>query len=783
MSGKGDILVVDDMGEFLELVAGVLTSADYQVRAVNSGERAVAAAAACAPDLILLDIRMPDMDGFEVVRRLKAQERTCDIPIILVSGASEVKQRVEGLRLGAVDFISKPFQNEELLARVDTQRELRRLRVEHEHQEVDLRMANDRLQAETEKIKSSEREAQRLLADQKRAELRLTAALVEAQRFRAALDEVPVYVYMKDAQSRYSYANRLTLELFGRSAEDLAGSEDSLFFPPATARRLREIDARVFLGEQTAEEVDVADAVGGRRIFWEVKTPMYSISDGKAISGLLGISTDITERKKAERFKSFTVRILDKLNEQTTGNDLIKVLLVEIKKFTGIEAVGVRLRQGEDFPYYETRGFSDEFVKAERFLCTRDEAGVIVRDVNGKSFLECMCGNIVCGRFDPSLPFFTPKGSFWSNCTTCLLATTTESERQTRTRNRCNSEGYETVGLIPLKSGKEIIGLLQLNDRRPGQLSVELVTYLEDLGASIGIAVQRIRADEDKRLVNVQLLQAQKLESIGQLAAGIAHEINTPTQFIGDNVHFLKDACGELLKLVESARKALPRDGVVDGAMFADFERVARECDLEFLEVEIPKAIGQTLEGVERVAKIVRAMRDFSHPGGSEKTQVDLNKAIETTVTVARNEWKYVADTRLELAPELPSVTCFPGEINQVLLNLVVNAAHAIKAAGAGDGGGKGVITISTRLDGDMVEIRVGDTGTGIAEEHRHRIFDPFFTTKELGKGTGQGLTLAHQVIVKKHGGTLRFETEVGKGTTFVIRLPLESASDACENL
>jgi len=202
-------------------------------------------------------------------------------------------------------------------------------------------------------------------------------------------------------------------------------------------------------------------------------------------------------------------------------------------------------------------------------------------------------------------------------------------------------------------------------------------------------------------------------------------------------------------------------------------EEIQTASDVEYLYLQIPQAIQETLEGVERVTKIVRAMKEFSHPGSKEKSSADLNKAIETTVTVARNEWKYVADLQLDLDPQLPHVPCFLGEFNQVILNLVVNAAHAIGDVVKQQPGTKGKITITTRRDGAWVEVRVSDTGTGIAEANRSRIFEPFFTTKDVGKGTGQGLSIVYGSIVKKHGGTATFETEVGKGTTFIIRLPI----------
>jgi len=196
---------------------------------------------------------------------------------------------------------------------------------------------------------------------------------------------------------------------------------------------------------------------------------------------------------------------------------------------------------------------------------------------------------------------------------------------------------------------------------------------------------------------------------------------------------------------------------------------------LAYLTDEVPKDIQQTLEGVERDRNIVQAMKEFSHPVGKEETFINLNKAIQNTITVARNEWKYVAEMVTDFDPSLPLVSCLPGELNQVFLNMIINAAHAI-ADVVGDGSkGKGTITVSTRHDGNWAEVRISDTGMGIPENIRSRIFDPFFTTKKVGKGTGQGLTISHSVIVDKHGGTIHFETEVGKGTTFIIRLPIEN--------
>jgi signal transduction histidine kinase len=278
-----------------------------------------------------------------------------------------------------------------------------------------------------------------------------------------------------------------------------------------------------------------------------------------------------------------------------------------------------------------------------------------------------------------------------------------------------------------------------------------------------------------------QLSQAQKLESVGQLAAGIAHEINTPTQYVGDNIRFVQKSFVHLVKLLNIYDR-LWIETCADTLTPAVKQEVAtalQKTDTRFLLEEIPKAIDDGLEGVKRVSSLVSAMKEFSHPGTKEKVPLDLNRAIRSTITVAQNEWKYVADVETEFDPDLPLVSCLPGEFNQVILNLIVNAAHAIGDLPKPGDAQKGKIRVRTALCPTGVEIRIADTGRGIPPEVRAKIFDPFFTTKEIGKGTGQGLAIARSVIVDKHEGSLDFETVVGEGTTFIIRLPLRGQSVA----
>jgi PAS domain S-box-containing protein len=289
-------------------------------------------------------------------------------------------------------------------------------------------------------------------------------------------------------------------------------------------------------------------------------------------------------------------------------------------------------------------------------------------------------------------------------------------------------------------------------------------TYIEGVLADITALVET--AEERQRLES-QLALAQKLQAVGELASGIAHEINTPMQFIGDNVHFLKRAFERLSALLEQYR------GRADHAFAARADGAA---GLRELQADVAEAFDGSFEGVERVTEIVRAMKEFAHPGDTAKASTDLNQAVQTTLVVARNVYKDVAEIQTEFG-EIPPVECRKAEINKVLLNLIVNAAHAIGTAVERGRKGRGLISIRTSCDAGHVQISVTDTGCGIPQAVISRIFDPFFTTKPVGKGTGQGLAIARS-IVQSHDGELMVESTVDVGTTFTIRLPRTAVAD-----
>lgn len=317
-----------------------------------------------------------------------------------------------------------------------------------------------------------------------------------------------------------------------------------------------------------------------------------------------------------------------------------------------------------------------------------------------------------------------------------------------------------------LAAGKEHLEKLVL--ARTEELELANETLRNDI-------TRREIAESERDSMEGQLRQAQKLEAVGQLAAGVAHEINTPAQYVRDNTQFLKDVFQELMDCVREIRTAAAEPGSDDDeALPARIRETCEAADIDQLESEVPQAIDDSLDGIGRISEIVHSLKQFSHPS-TEKDVANLNDVVRSTVTVARNEWKYVAALEMKLDPDLPPVSCVRGEISQVLLNLIVNASHAI--AGQVEEGTLGRIDIETSQEDDWVVIRVRDTGGGVPDEIRQRIFDPFFTTKEVGMGTGQGLSIAHRVVVEGHHGSLKLETEPGVGSTFIVRLPLTAVA------
>lgn len=544
---------------------------------------------------------------------------------------------------------------------------------------------------------------------EKRVADRTEALALERDFLQVLMDNLPDCIYFKDVDSRFTRVNKAQAKLLGLEDPEAAiGKTEADFISSRLSRQSLVDERRMFVTGEAMVDVreQIRTAAGDTIWLSSTKVPLRDTMGN--LSGLVGVSRDITERKRFEECLAYERELLQTL-----------------------------LENSPDYIYF--KDLDSKFLRCSRTIAQK--FGVTPEKLIGKSDSDFFGDEHAREAFEDEQKIIR---------TGVPLIGKVEQEQMKAT----GQITWALTNKMPLRNQEgKIIGTFGISKD---------ITSLKE-------------AELGRQMMELQLRQAQKLEAIGQLAAGIAHEINTPTQYVGDNTRFLKDSFESIVTVVRAYAELLQAVKVnsVSPELLARVEAILAAGDLDYLFEQVPAAIRETLEGVERVTKIVRAMKEFSHPGGKDKTPADLNKAIETTVTVARNEWKYVAELVLELDPALPLVPCLIGEFNQVILNLVVNAAHAIGDVVKLAPGSKGKITVQTRRDGESVEIRISDTGTGIPDSARRRIFEPFFTTKEVGKGSGQGLPIVYTSIVKKHGGTVNFETKVGVGTTFILRLPI----------
>ena len=281
--------------------------------------------------------------------------------------------------------------------------------------------------------------------------------------------------------------------------------------------------------------------------------------------------------------------------------------------------------------------------------------------------------------------------------------------------------------------------------------------------------------DAQKKLndYHTKMVLLSRMESIGQLAAGIAHEINTPLQYVENSISFLKTSFDDYQHFKTMTCQAISREENLPQGIVHTMNNLMQEFEMDFLEVEIPNSFKLVADGLGRIKTLIDAMRCFSHPGSASAQKVDVIKLIENALSISKNEYKYFANVTTEFYEESLCVECQAGEITQVLLNLIVNAVHSIQDA-LNCLKTIGTIAIKAEMKDDFVHISIKDNGKGIPKQIQGKVFDLFFTTKELGKGSGQGLAIAYDIVVKKHCGTITFETEEGKGTTFLIRLPVK---------
>ena len=578
---------------------------------------------------------------------------------------------------------------------------------------------------------------------------------------------------------------------------------------------------------------------------------------------IISITRDISERKQTEEEREITLRLLQALHRENDLYELIRDVTELMQNWSGCEAVGIRLQENEDYPYFETRGFPAEFVDAESRLCALDMKGELIRDSNGDPRLECMCGNIIRGNFDSDLPFFTENGSFWTNSTTDLLAGTTEDERRAPTRNRCHGQGYESVALIPLHAGKKRLGLLQFNDPRRDQFDERKIALFERLGSSLAIGLSQrmtalalqeseekyrsmMEAMDDATYIcssdfHIEYMNPAMIKMVGRDATGeLCHQVvhgrdekcpncihekvmkgeTIPTEAFfadrGRTYHVSNSPVfhtdGSVSKLtvyrdvteIKTMEKRILQTqkmesiGALAGGIAHDFNNILFPIVglSEMMMEDLPAGsfeqenAAEIYKSARRAVDLVKQILSFSRQAEQKKMPVRVQQVLKEAGKLMRSTIPSNIKINLELQSDCGLVLADPTQVHQIAMNLITNAYHAVEKSGGeiwvrlkGGEPGEDELIGTALTPGKYAVLSVADTGCGIDPTLLGKIFEPYFTTKEQGKGTGLGLSVVYG-LVKDHGGEIRVQSEIDRGSTIFVYLPIidrrpdEDASD-----
>jgi PAS domain S-box-containing protein len=653
-------------------------------------------------------------------------------------------------------------------------------------------------------------------------QVRYREALAAQHNFlRMVIDNLPQLIYTKDTESRFTLANKAVATLLtgGADPSKLIGKTDADFYRPGLWVKYYNDEQEVMHTNKPMVNIiePCEDRDGRRRWNNTTKIPLHD-EKGNVI-GLIGIGSDFTQFKKSEEQLRLQATALETAADGVIIADRQGTIIwansamATISGYNMSEIIGANPRifksgcQTQDF-YRQlwrtiTSGQSwkgeiinrrkDGMLRTEEISITPvpNETGRIThfvsicRDITERQLLRQEMSRIyaaVSGAKDGILllsrgnkPLFINKafttllGYTINELPAEVIATIIRVEDDSPAETETSDTRIRQDELLSLSGDAIPVEIRDWPVIGDDDAFLGQVYFIRDLR-------DERRRDDAEKMMEIRLRQAQKMEAIGQLAAGIAHEINNPIQFVGNNTTFLKGAFADLTRLIDEQTRALEKTLV--GTDLAGINALKEDIDYEYLKKEVPAAMDQTLDGIRRVTEIVKAMKDFSHPGSKNRQRMDINKAVQDAILVSKNEWKYNSEVETNLAPDLPNIMCLTNEMNQAILNILVNAAHAISEAVAKGIRTRGLIKIKTEFDDRNVRIFITDNGTGIPKSIQNRVFEPFFTTKEVGKGTGQGLTIAYDVVVHKHGGELSFKSVENEGTTFTISIPISEKAE-----
>lgn len=786
------ILHLEDSPEDAELISAQLKNgkSDFELCLTADRVSFIEKLNIFNPDIILSDFNIPGFDGYDALHI--AMERAPEIPFIFVTGAVGEEMAISALKLGAVDFILKK-NTSRLLPAIERALEEKKRELERKKFYRALLRSEERYRTLMENLPVS---VFRITCEEpvKIVNANISAAVMHGYETVAQLlQSHPDNLYrnpndrkelFSDIISEKKIKNRL-VKFRKHSGESFWGSLSAICHYDEHSRpnwidfTVEDVSDRISTEKKLGEYINFFETLidtisspvfykdisgrflGCNRVFSDmiIGLPRVEII-GKTLFDLEDVIPRIDAEKYSERDNELFLNPgLQEYNTRVKCKDG-KYRHFQISKTT----------------YSNTDGKPAGFVAIMTDISSMVDQENVLKKIN-KEFevLLASLPSIVIGVSTKD------RITHWNKFA--------ESVFNIKKEHITGMRFYESNIRWDWEVIYESIGECVLNDKSIRIDDLKFVNS-EEKTRILGLTINALKSADDilegfmilgkdvteQKIVERQLLQTSKLEAIGQLSAGVAHEINTPLQYVGDNLKFINKSFAGITGILDLYEKGFPPSDN-KGSSNGSSEKIAevrKNVRLPFLLEEIPKALEQALEGVSRVSKIVQSMKAFSHPGSGVKIPTNINRAIENTATISRNEWKYDSELILELDKDLPEVPCLESEFNQVMLNLIVNSADAVHAARESGKIENGIIKIRTSKDDMYLVISVEDNGTGIPPDIRDKIFDPFFTTKDVGKGTGQGLPISHSIIVEKHDGILYFETEQDKGTTFIIKLPLE---------